>query len=237
LKFDTGTRDEMTNSVLASLEMPPAAADGRTRSAAERAYVAIRQGILDGKIPFETELREDAVANHLDMSRTPVREALQNLAREGLLEPGPRRKLVVRKPTPELCDEILTMRIALECEAVARACAVATQDDLDALRLSIYKQTRAAGQSDVSSFLEADGNFHLLIARAAGFPVLHDTLMQLHAFTRLLGLQALRDSRRMLKVIPEHEAVLQALEERDEEKARVAMRSHLETTGRVLNVR
>jgi DNA-binding GntR family transcriptional regulator len=227
----------MTSSDLASLEMSPVDADGKSRSAAERAYAAIRQGILEGKIPFETELREDAVANQLQMSRTPVREALQNLAREGLLEPGARRKLVVRRPTPELCDEILPMRIALECEAVARACAVATDDDLDEIRLTIFKQRRAADNEEVPTFLEADGTFHFQIARAAEFPVLHDTLMRLHAFTLLLGLQALQDSGRMPRVIAEHEAVLEALEERDEKKARAAMRTHLENTGKVLNVR
>lgn len=227
----------MTSSDLASLEMLPVEEGERPRSAADRAYTAIRQGILEGKIPFETELREDAVATQLEMSRTPVREALQNLEREGLLEPGARRKLVVRRPTPELCDEILTMRIALECEAVARACAVASDDDLDEIKLTIFKQVRAADQGEISAFLEADGNFHFAIARSARFPMLHGTLMQLHAFTRLLGLQALQKSGRMPKVITEHEAVLQALEERDEQKARAAMRSHLENTGKVLNVR
>jgi DNA-binding GntR family transcriptional regulator len=228
----------MSSSDLASLEILPAeSSGGRSRSAAERAYSAIRQSILEGKIPFETELREDAVATQLEMSRTPVREALQNLAREGLLEPGTRRKLVVRRPTPELSDEILTMRIALECEAIARACKVATDDELDEIRLMIFKQRRAADNDEISAFLEADGNFHFQIALAAKFPVLHDTLMRLHAFTRLLGLQALQESGRMSRVIAEHEAVLEALEKRDEKRARAAMRAHLENTGKVLKVR
>jgi DNA-binding GntR family transcriptional regulator len=227
----------MTSSDLASLEIPPVDEGGTARSAAERAYAAIRQGILEGTIPFETELREDAVATQLNMSRTPVREALQNLAREGLLETGTRRKLIVRRPTPELCDEILTLRIALECEGVARACKVASDDDLDEIRLIIFKQTRAADNGEVSAFLEADGNFHFQIARSAGFEVLHDMLMRLHAFTRLLGLQALQKSGRMPTVIAEHEAVLEALEQRDEKKARAAMRTHLDNTGKALNVR
>jgi DNA-binding GntR family transcriptional regulator len=225
--------------VTADLELapPPEETDGRPRSAAERAYQAIRQGILDGKIPFETELAEEEVAGQLEMSRTPVREALQMLTREGLLEPGTRRKLVVRKPTQELCDEILTLRIALECEGVARACSVATDDDLDQLRLLIFKQERAAEAGDVAAFLEADGNWHFQIARSAGYEVLHDILMQLHAVTRLIGLQALRHSNRMPTVVKEHQAVLDALDQRDAEKARAAMRAHLESTGKVLNVR
>jgi DNA-binding GntR family transcriptional regulator len=206
------------------------------RSAAQRAYLAIRRAILDGAIPFGTALSEDGVAAQLGMSRTPVREALQLLTREGLLEQGPRRMLVVRQPTQELSFEVVTMRIALESEAVARACEVATDDDIDQIKLTVFRQEREARRNDVSGFLEADGNFHFEIARSAQFPLLHKTLVELHTFTRLLGLKALETKGRMRQVITEHEAVLEALERRNGDEARAAMRTHLESTGKVVSV-
>jgi DNA-binding GntR family transcriptional regulator len=223
--------DDLTPLTLAEEDEPNG---GRT--AAERAYLSIRQAILDGAIPLGTALSEDGVATQLGISRTPVREALQMLTREGLLEQGARRKLVVRQPTKELSFEVLTMRIALECEAVARACEVATDDDLDQIKLTVFRQQREARRGDTRGFLEADANFHFEIARSAQFPLLHKTLVQLHTFTRLLGLKALENKGRMQHVIGEHEAVLAALEQRNAAEARAAMRTHLESTGKVLHV-
>jgi DNA-binding GntR family transcriptional regulator len=228
---------------LAALTLAPdegeAAAEGvvTRRSAAERVYLSLRQAILDGEVAFGTALSEDAVAAQLGVSRTPVREALQNLAREGLLEAGPRRTMIVRQPTAALCDEVLTMRIALECEAVARACEVATDEDLDQIKLTVFRQQRECRRGEVSGFLEADGDFHFKIAQSAALPLLHKTLVQLHTFTRLVGLKALETRGRMRQVIAEHELVLDALEARDAKQARAAMRAHLASTGRVLDVR
>jgi GntR family transcriptional regulator, rspAB operon transcriptional repressor len=214
----------------------PADRFGPLRGASARVYLSLRKAILDGELGFGTALSEDAIAGQLGVSRTPVREALQNLAREGILEPGPRRTLLVRQPTPELCDEVLTMRIALECESVVRACEVAADEDIDQIKLTIFRQERECRREATSAFLEADGNFHFEIARSAKLPLLHKTLVGLHSFSRLISLKALQTKGRMKQVIDEHERVLNALELRDPEAARAAMKQHLESTGQVLGM-
>lgn len=209
---------------------------GPLRGASARVYLSLRKAILDGELGFGTALSEDAIASQLGVSRTPVREALQNLAREGILQPGPRRTLLVRQPTPELCEEVLTMRIALECESVARVCEIGSDEDIDQIKLTIFRQQRECRQGQISGFLEADGNFHFEIARSANWPMLHKTLVELHSFSRLVGLKALESSGRMQQVINEHEAVLNALELRDPERARAAMKEHLQSTQQVLGM-
>jgi DNA-binding GntR family transcriptional regulator len=230
---------EPSTGLSALVPIPPpvdsASEAGATRrSAAERVYLSLRQAILDGELTFGTALSEDAVAAQLGVSRTPVREALQNLSRDHLLEAGPRRTMIVRQPTPELSAEVLMMRIALESEAVARACEVATDESLDQIKLTVFRQERECRRGAVSGFLQADGEFHFKIAQSAELPLLHKTLVELHTFARLLGLKALETKGRMQQVIDEHERVLAALEARDPREARVAMRAHLESTGHVL---
>jgi DNA-binding GntR family transcriptional regulator len=206
------------------------------RGASARVYVSLRRAILDGELGFGTALSEDAIAGQLGVSRTPVREALQNLAREGLLEPGPRRTLIVRQPSAEMCDEVLTMRIALECESVVRACEVAEDNDIDQIKVTIFRQQRECRRGAVSAFLEADGNFHFEIARSAKLPIFHKTLVQLHTVSHLVGLKALETSGRMQQVIDEHERVLNAIEICDPAAARALMKEHLESTRHVLGI-
>jgi DNA-binding GntR family transcriptional regulator len=232
--------DTETSPELASLSLLPnddeELDDGASRTMGGRVYVSIRQAILRGKLEVGTPLSEEAVAAQLGVSRTPVKKALLNLEHEGLLEPGPRRMLLVREPTPALCDEVLTMRVALESEAVSRACQVGSDDDLDRIKITVFRQERECRRRDAGAFIEADGEFHFAIAEAAMLPLFHKTLVQLHAFTRLIGLKALRKPGRMEQVLQEHEAIVEGIEQRDPAMARAAMRKHLESTALVLDI-
>ena len=200
----------------------------------ERAYNHIRDGILRGDLAVGSVLAEGEIAEALGHSRTPVRHALGLLLQEGLVEVGARRQLIVRGFTPEHRAELLTLREALETVAVQHACATMTIDEIDHLRLLLMRQRRAAAAEQEDEFIELDEEFHLRIAEGAGLPILVRFLGQLRGFVRVMRLGTVRHPRHLIQVIAEHEAIVDALEERDEQAAAAALSHHLHTSDYIL---
>ncbi|MDQ3890261.1 MAG: GntR family transcriptional regulator [Actinomycetota bacterium] len=175
-------------------------------------------------------LAENQVARRLNVSRTPVGRALRLLLREGLLEVGPRRQLVVRGFGPQHRDEVLRIRESLEVLAVESACAAADEEDFDRLRLLLFRQRRAAEADHADEFIALDEQFHLEMAESADLPILSAFLHQLRGFVRLMRLGKVTDSEHMLNVLHEHESILDALEARRPARARSALLAHLRRT-------
>ncbi len=196
----------------------------------EQAYEHIRRGILSGEFPVGSVVSDRAIAETLGMSKTPVRQALKLLAREGLLEVGRRRQLVVRGFTPELRAEVLEIREALERIAIAHACRDMPIEEIDFLRVSLLRQRRAAEAGDEAQFIELDESFHLMIASGAGLQTLAQLLTQLRGFVRLMRLGTRRAEGHLFRVLAEHEAIVDALERRDEKLALAALSEHLSTS-------
>jgi DNA-binding GntR family transcriptional regulator len=193
----------------------------------EQAYREIRDGILRGDFRTGTALAETEIAKRLGSSRTPVRHALGLLLKEGLLEVGPRRQVIVRGFTPEHRQEILLIREALESIAVRRACEVMGVEDVDYLRLLLIRQRRAAREGRNEDFLELDEEFHLKISEGAQLPIVHGFLNQLRGFVRLATLGAVRPPEVLTRVVDEHEQLADALERRDSERALAVLKEHL----------
>jgi DNA-binding GntR family transcriptional regulator len=199
----------------------------------DRAYEYIHLGILQGRLPVGSVLAEGVIARELGISKTPVRQALQMLSREGLLEVGKRRQLIVRGFTPEHREEVLEVREALENIAIRHACSRMSLDDIDYLRILVMRQRRAIDANDDDRFVELDEEFHLCIADGSGLPMVARILGQLRGFVRImrLGSSHVRDAR---TAIDEHEVILEAIEQRDPAAASTALQTHLQNAGRIL---
>jgi DNA-binding GntR family transcriptional regulator len=215
---------------------PTIGALGRGRLTDE-AYHYVRDGIMRGDFPTGSVLAEVEIARTLGSSRTPVRHALSLLLREGLLEVGSRRQLIVRGFTPEHRREILILREALEGLAVRRACEVMSDDDVDYLRLLIMRQRRAAQKADNDAFLDLDEEFHLRIVEAAQLPILHAMLGQLRGFVRVARLEASRPPSVLEQVSAEHERIVDALDRRDADAALSALVEHLHKSDYAITVK
>ena len=98
------------------------------------------QPLFRGQFPPGTVLAEGTLAEALNVSKTPVRQALNLLRQEGFLAPGPRRQLIVSELATERRAEILEVRAALEKIAVRRACEVRSLENIDDLRLLLIRQ-------------------------------------------------------------------------------------------------
>jgi DNA-binding GntR family transcriptional regulator len=196
----------------------------------DEAYHYVRDAIMRGEFPTGSVLAEGEVAQTLRISRTPVRQAFGLLLKEGLLEVGSRRQLIVRGFTPEHRKELLMLREALEGVAVRCACEVMTDDDVDYLRLIVIRQRRAARNGDDDAFLDLDEEFHLRIVEAARLPILHALLGQLRGFVRVARLDASRPVSVLEQVSAEHERLVDALDRRDVDGALAALVDHLHTS-------
>ena len=193
----------------------------------DRAYDHLRKAILSGELPPGTIIAETKVANDLGVSKTPVRQALQLLRTEGLLEVGPRRQLVVRGFDAAHRNEVLRIREALEEIAVETACRVISIDDIDLLRLLLLKQGRAAEAYNEHDFLMLDEEFHIQIAQSANLPTVARLLEQMRGFARIMRLGKTQPPEHLRDILAEHTTLLDAIEQRDETAAHAALHTHL----------
>jgi DNA-binding GntR family transcriptional regulator len=199
----------------------------RRRSLTDKAYDHVRGAILHGELPVGSVLAEATIADQLGISKTPVRQALQLLRTEGLLEVGPRRQLVVRGFSVEHRNEILRIREALEEIAVEKACRVMSLEEIDVLRLTLMRQGRAVDAHDEEAFLVLDEEFHILIATGANLPIVARLLDQMRGFARLMRLGRSQPPEHLRDILAEHTRIVDALESRDVEEAHAALQAHL----------
>ncbi|MDD5728364.1 MAG: GntR family transcriptional regulator [Victivallales bacterium] len=135
-------------------------------SLSEAVYRKLLRGILDGKYPAGSRLREEQLCRGLGVSRTPVREALIRLAREGILEQQPRCGCIVRQRSLDEFRELLECRQLLECLVLRRWFGNIDRNCLEELR----KQLENAQAGDTPEFrntvLNVDEKLHALILEA-----------------------------------------------------------------------
>jgi GntR family transcriptional regulator, rspAB operon transcriptional repressor len=192
----------------------------------QRTYEDLRTGILRGRFPPGTVLAEGTLAEELNVSKTPVRQALNLLRQEGFLAPGPRRQLIVSALSPGRRAEILEVRAALEKIAVRTACEVRSLEEIDYLRLLLIRQRRAADAHDEDEFIDLDEAFHLGIAAAANLPTVERILGTLRGFVRIMRLGTTRSKDHLYQVLAEHAAIVDPIERRDASMAVAALEAH-----------
>lgn len=195
-------------------------------STSGRVYDELRRGILHGDLAAGASLGETQVGEQLGVSRTPVREAFAELLNQGLLVEGARRQVVVATPSPEMIDEIVLMRDALEPVIAQHAAGRMDVSDVDQLRLIMIRARRAIDASDTNAYLDCDDDFHLHIPRAAGLHLAEDALRRFHGLIRVASRDEFNDVEVLNRIADEHDAIIDALESGDGERAGAAMAAH-----------
>ncbi len=187
----------------------------------EAAYTAIKFAILDGRFAPNQSLVEEQIAAMLQISRTPVREALAILEHEGLIAPRQGRGLYVATLTR---DEFVAMFVAnetVEPYLVRRAALQASLEQLEALNQAIRRAQEAVTAIDMVGFLRASRDFHRLLGEASGNAPLTRFVVQNEERTDiyLIGSGQRIEPANMEASIHEHGAILDALIQRDPESA------------------
>lgn len=194
-------------------------------SVVDRVYAVLRQRIEDGELRRGVRLRQEALADELGVSRTPLREALRRLAAEGLVEFHPNRGAQVPELGPEAVRAAYEARLILEPGAARVAAARRPADQLAALRAAVESQRGAAGLEAYA----ASRAFHLALVRASE----NEYLIRLAEALWVPGIaQAIyeqhRDAQeRLVADVAEHERIAAAVEAGDGDLAEALTRHHI----------
>jgi DNA-binding GntR family transcriptional regulator len=192
-----------------------------------RVYERLRDEIASGVLEPGTQLVEARIAEDLGVSKTPVREALIRLQRDGLVSIEPYRGARVVEPSPTDVREILELRLLLECQ-VARELAIRRPPDvIEALRHSIAASRAALTSGDRTALLDSVTEFSDIQAEACGNSRMAKLLVDLRSVLLVIGATSLRARGREERSIAEHEAILAAIEAGNPDAAASATADHI----------
>lgn len=200
----------------------------RARTAHQYVHDTLREAILSGEIRAGSRLVQADIAAQLDVSTTPVREALRDLATEGLVQFDPHRGAIVRELDWEEVREIYQLRQLLEPLAIRLAIGRMSGEELQTANelAQEMESVRSPGR-----FVELNRAFHGLFADAARSPRLQSILAGLRDSAAVYVALALRyQPSRMARANVDHRALLDAFEQRDADRAASIELRHLEST-------
>lgn len=192
----------------------------------------LRSEIFAGRLKPGEPLPERLLAERLGISRTPVREALFTLHSEGLIELAPNRGASVRTITPQDIFQVYSLRQVLESYAAREAAQARTRHDLEAIETAHARLERVGAEGDALEHALADLAFHTRISEAAGNQMLQTIIGQVLAFTVSYRSSIVYPSERMALVNTQHRAIIDALRDRDSDRAEALMRQHVECSSR-----
>ena len=198
----------------------------------EQAADAIRAGIVSGEIRSGELYSVPTLAARLGVSATPVREAMLDLANEGLVEPVRNRGFRVVELSDDDLDEILALRVLLEVPSAGRVAGTLEAEQVDRLEALLTETEAKADAFDIPGFLAADRAFHLALLEPLGSRRLVDLVAMLRDQTRLYGLPSLVSSGILKTAAAEHREILDAIVAGNADAATSAMQRHLEQTTR-----
>ncbi|MFC5925011.1 GntR family transcriptional regulator [Micromonospora vulcania] len=208
--------------------------EGRLRPArrltlAEDVYESIKALVMDHVLPPGERVNIDALARELDVSPTPVREALARLEADGLVR---KRPLSGYTTTPLLSraefDDLFDVRLLLECATAGRAATQASTEDrrrISAEAAATVDVEAGDGYRRHAAFTALDARFHDLIAEVSGSPLLRDTVTRLHSHLHLHRLYF--PTAGAPDTNTEHQRIAAAIAAGDAPGASEAMRAHL----------
>lgn len=134
----------------------------------ERAYSEIKQRIVDGVFAPSTFLSERQLAGQLDMSKTPVRAALDRLEQEGLVSTSPQQGVIVRDLSVHEIADLYEMRAALETYTVRAIAGRVTEEQKRLVQENLRAQQKACPKGDVQTVVTLDAAFHMLLCSFLG---------------------------------------------------------------------
>jgi len=208
--------------------LPQAAQIDRAQPIPEQVYRLLRQSIITLRLPPGATIIEKQITDHLGISRTPVRDALRQLADEGLVTIKPQSGTFVALIDRLQLEEGRVIRRALEIEAIRLAAAHVDEAAIERLTDLLALQERAGKRDRYDEFIAYDDQFHRTINELSGLPRL---------WRMISGAKAQLDRVRHLsaplpgqieRVLAQHRAVVAALARRDPERSIKALAHHLD---------
>lgn len=196
-------------------------------SLSRQAYERLRDQIVTLRRDPGSLLDEADVMKNLGLGRTPIREALQRLAREGLVLIRPRRGIYVANLNLTDLQQIFELRQVLEGYAASLAAERATDEDIAALEEALVPLDASPELTDTQAFIEVDSAFHRALAKSAHNTYLEDDLSRMYNLNLRLWYFSLNKIGPMRAAIEQHRAVVEAIKCHDVQIAEAAVRKHI----------
>ncbi len=194
-----------------------------------KVFQSIRDDILKGKYEENEELRESTLGKELGVSRTPVREALRQLELEGLVKIIPNKGAYVTGITGKDVSDIYVIRSLLEGLCARWATEHITEEQIDKLEeiilLSEYHVNKK--KELASQVTKLDGEFHEVLYEASNSRILEHVLSDFHNYVQSARKMSVTKQDRAEKSIAEHKEILQAIKEKDADRAEKLANEHV----------
>ncbi len=204
-------------------------------SATQRIVESITGAIVERRLMPGTKLAEQKIADIFKVSRTLVRQALNQLSRDKLITLEPARGARVAEPSVEEARQVFEVRQMIESALIRRAATALTRAQIAELRAHLRDEQAAVQRTDVSGRTHLLADFHVVIARMLGNQVLAELLGDLVTRSSLIALMY-QSSHSAEHSWAEHVAIVDALEKRDARAAAKLMEDHLHNVERNLKL-
>lgn len=194
----------------------------------EIAYDRLKDAIRHADVPAGYPLSETRLSKILGISRTPVREALQQLSQEGLVEIIPGRAVTVASRSIRDVLNVVHIRFLLEPEMTRLAAEAITDAQLETLRRTIIEMETAVDNGDQEAWSKADTIFHETLSDACPNKLLGEIVVQMrNRVHHLANVDSQTNPRRLRECTVEHREIVDAMLTRDAQAAEKATREHI----------
>jgi DNA-binding GntR family transcriptional regulator len=195
----------------------------------EIAYERLKDALQHAELQPGEVLSETRLSRALGISRTPVREALQQLAQEGLVQVIPGRAVTVASPSVRSVMDVVHLRMLLEPELVRLAAESISDHDARQLSQTVDKMEEACSTGDHLSWSRADTDFHDIMGEACPNELLAEVVIQMrNRAHHLANIDSQTNPARLTQCTAEHREIADCVSVRDAEGASQAMREHIE---------
>jgi DNA-binding GntR family transcriptional regulator len=204
----------------------------RPESLSEMAQRELRNAIIEGRLKLGDQLSEIRLSKMLGISKTPVREALMQLKREGLVQIDPQRGTSIFRIEDREIDQIATFRRLLETEAARIIFANDKKPVLRRMSQVLEAMDRAIARKDFQTYRRLDADFHMTLIEGAGNPYLVSAYGLISAKIGALRSRAHDDTQVVERSLETHRRLYSLFEAGQEEEFRELMGFHIANTGR-----
>lgn len=194
----------------------------------------LRQMLVENHIPPGAKLNERALCEALNISRTPLREAIKTLAAEGLVELLPNRGAVAASLSEDDVRHTFEVMAGLEAQSGGLAAERVTEQELVEIKAMHFEMMAAFTRRDLSNYYRLNAAIHRAINLAAKNPVLSATYEQVNARLQALRFKSNQDEEKWKSAVKEHEQMIDALDKRDAKALQAVLLQHFHNKQQVV---
>lgn len=204
---------------------------GKSLSLSEHAYLVIKDAILNNKIRPKEILSEEALADQLGISRTPLRTALKKLEFEKLIYINSSKNAVVADIARADMDKVFVIRLALEPVAARITCSNINEAKIREIEENLTIQANSIKTNDLVKFMDSHWNFHLYFARYSENELLLEMIERTMLYTQRFLMLSMTMPQYAPIAFEEHQAIVNALKTKSPALAEANMLLHIKNSA------